>query len=190
MVKLHGGESQQFHYTGLVNPLMQATFSGPNNLGEDARGFYETLIANGHAADDFLFYLCEIYNPQISEDYLEGGGGNTLRIPLTLSLIENGVVDRVITTSRKLRDLHWVGVESGSGMDAALAESLATKGELSDLALKENVGTGGRFRQRPRWHATEATGARVDDAIARLRPDLDEAVNDLFIGLGAPPAAI
>jgi hypothetical protein len=75
-------------------------------------------------------------------------------------------------------------------MDARLAESLATRSELQELALREQVGSGGRLRQRPKWHATEATGTRIDEAIALLRPQLDEAVNDLFIGLGIPPAAI
>jgi hypothetical protein len=55
MVKLHGGESQQFHYTGLVNPLAPTTFSGPNNLRDDARVFYEALISAGYINDDFLF---------------------------------------------------------------------------------------------------------------------------------------
>jgi hypothetical protein len=190
MVKLHGGESQQFHYTGLVNPLAPTTFSGPNNLGDDARVFYESLISAGHLSDDFLFYLAGIYNSQIAEDYLEGGGGNVLRIPLTLGIIENGIVGRVITLSRRLRNLHWVGAEARDGLDSGLAESLVTKRELQELALREQVGSGGRFQQRPMWHGTEATGARIDEAIARLRPQLDEAVNDLFIGLSIPPATI
>jgi hypothetical protein len=82
-VKLHGGESQQFHYTGLVNPLVQASFSGPNNLGEDAQRFYAALVAAGHSSDDLLFYVAGIYNSQTAEDYLEGGGANVLRVPLT-----------------------------------------------------------------------------------------------------------
>jgi hypothetical protein len=57
MVKAHGGESQQFHYTGLNNPLAQPSLSAPNNLGADALTFYEQLAASGHAPDDFLFYL-------------------------------------------------------------------------------------------------------------------------------------
>jgi len=127
---------------------------------------------------------------QISEDYLEGGGGNTLRIPLTLTVVEKGIAGRVITLSRKLRNLHWVAAEASNGIDAELAESLATKPELQELALKEQAGSGGRFRQRPMWYSTETTSTQIDDAIPRLGPQLDEAVNDLFVGLDTTPAVI
>jgi hypothetical protein len=182
LVKLHGGESQQFHYTGLVNPLVQASFSGPNNLGEDAQRFYAALVAAGHSSDDLLFYIAGIYNSQTAEDYLEGGGANVLRVPLALPLVENGIADRVIRFSRQVRNLHWLGAEAGDGLDAELAESLANRHELQELALEERPGSGGRFRQRPSWRATEATTARIDEAILCLRPQLDEAVSDLFLG--------
>jgi hypothetical protein len=61
MVKLHGGESQQFHYTGLVNPLVQPDLAGPNNLGADARVFHDALITAGFVSEDLLFYLAGIY---------------------------------------------------------------------------------------------------------------------------------
>jgi hypothetical protein len=61
-------------------------------------------------------------------------------------------------------------------MDATLAEGLATESELQQLALIKKGGSGGRFRQRPMWHGTEATPNRIDEAVARLRPQLDETV--------------
>jgi hypothetical protein len=181
MVKLHGGESQQFHYTGLVNPLTQPSLSGPNNLGNDALGFYTALSTAEFGPDDFLFYLAGIYNSQIAEDYLEGGGTNVIRIPLSTTDIENGAAGRIIHIARQLRNLHWLGAEISTGMDAELATSLADRETLLSLAIEEVGGSGGRFRQRRSWRGTEATGARLDEAIMRLRPLLDEAVSDIFL---------
>jgi hypothetical protein len=121
MVKLHGGESQQFHYTGLTNPLAQPSLSGPNNLGANALEFYTALTIAGFSDDAFLFYLVGIYNSQVAEDYLEGGGANVLRIPLSVSDVENGAAGRVIQIARQLRNLHWISAESSAGIDANLA---------------------------------------------------------------------
>lgn len=180
MVKSHGGESQQFHYTGLSNPLAQPSLSGPNNLGADALTFYESLAKRGHTAAEFLFYLAGIYNSQIAEDYLEGGGANVLRIPLSLSAIENGAAQRVIDLAKQLRNIHWVNAEAANGMDAELAESLIDRNGLIALALDELAGSGGRFRQRRMWRSSERTNALVDAEVSRLRPQLDEVVADLF----------
>src|SRR5260370_21969155 len=62
MVKLHGGESQQFHYTGLNNPMAQPSLSGPHNLGHDALPFFTALTKAGFSADDSLFYLAGLSN--------------------------------------------------------------------------------------------------------------------------------
>jgi methylase of polypeptide subunit release factors len=184
MVKSHGGESQQFHYTGLTNPLAQPSLAGPNNLGADALEFYGALRTAGFGDEDFLFYLAGIYNSQIAEDYLEGGGANVLRIPLSTSMIENGVAGRIIQISTQLRNVHWLGAEVGAGMDAELAESLVNRETLLRLEIEEVGGSGGRFRQRNSWRGTSATSAHLDAMIVRLRPQLDEAVSDLFTRTG------
>jgi hypothetical protein len=184
IVKLHGGESQQFHYTGLVNPLVQASLAGPNNLGDDARTFCDALVASGCASGDLLFYLAGIYNSQTSDDYLRGGGANVLRIPLAPVLIENGRAGRVITLSRQLRNLHWLLAEGTAGMEAALAEGLATRQQLQNLGFQEQAGSGGRFRQRPTWHGTGPTSSLIESEILSLRPQLDEAVTELYLHVG------
>ena len=190
MVKSHGGESQQFHYTGLTNPQAQPSLSGPNNLGADALSFYEALMTIQHEAHDFLFYLAGIYNSQIAEDYLEGGGASVLRIPLSRSLIESGAAGRVIGFAKHLRNLHWISSEASSGMDAELAESLLDQQTLRALALDEVRGTGGRFRQRPMWRSSETTDALINGMVSQLRPQLDEAVAELFIPNVASSALI
>jgi hypothetical protein len=60
--------------------IAQPSLSGPNNLGANALEFYTALTIAGFSDDAFLFYLVGIYNSQVAEDYLEGGGANVLRI--------------------------------------------------------------------------------------------------------------
>ncbi|UHS63471.1 N-6 DNA methylase [Agrobacterium vaccinii] len=180
MVKSHGGESQQFHYTGLDNPLRERTLAGPNNLGADALSFYHALMSAGFEADDILFYLAGIYNSQTAEDYLEGGGQNVMRIPLSISLIENGAAGRIIDCSKKLRNLHWLAAEGETGLEKQLAETLASSIELVRLGFEEVGGSGGRFKQRPVWRALAGATENIDAEIVGVRPLLDEAVSDLY----------
>lgn len=180
LVKLHGGESQQFHYTGLENPLRQRGLVGPNNLGEDALAFYAAMLAAGAEPEDFLFYVMGIYNSQMTEDYVDGGGASAMRIPLETGLVESGEATRVASVARRLRNLHWLAAEGTTPMNRALAESLAPPDELEALGMERRSGSGGRFRQAVTWVATAATPGAVDEAVNRLRPELDEAVAGLF----------
>lgn len=166
LVKSHGGESQQFHYTGLENPNRPPNLVGPNNLGDDALAFFNEMRAAGSTAEDFLFYLAGIYNSQTTEDYLEGGGANVMRIPLDLGLVRNGRAARVAGLARRLRNLHWLAAETT--LEATLAESLMTAADLEALGMERQGGSGGRFRQRPSWQATEASAASVDADVNRL----------------------
>jgi hypothetical protein len=107
-----------------------------------------------------------------------------LRIPLSTTAIENGIAGRIIQLSTLLRNLHWLGAEVSMGMDAELAESLVDRETLLRLAIEEVGGSGGRFRQRTSWRGTDATSAHLDAMIVQLRPQLDEAVSDLFARAG------
>lgn len=180
MVKSHGGESQQFHYTGLENPLKPPALIGSNNLGGDAQAFLAAATATGRSPEDLLFYIAGIYNSQIAEDYLAGGGGNGMRVPLEPSLIADGVFGTIADISRELRNLHWLAAEASEGMPGDLAESLFQRDELEALDLVEMAGSGGRFRQRQSWQSSEATASRIELRVDELRLALDAEVDALF----------
>lgn len=180
MVKSHGGESQQFHYTGLENPLRPPNLSGPNNLGDDAQVFSAALVATGREPEDFLFYIAGIYNSQVAEDFLSGGGGNVMRIPLGLPIVSSGSAGMIIDIARELRDLHWLSAEASVAMDADLAESLCGRERLIELGMVEQGGSGGRFRQRRTWRAGVESAELIEDRISQLRPQLDDAVDLIF----------
>ena len=180
MVKSHGGESQQFHYTGLENPLRPPNLSGPNNLGDDAQVFIAALTSSGREPEDFLFYVAGIYNSQVAEDFLAGGGGNVMHIPLELGIVTSGMAGTIIDTARQLRDLHWLSVETQEGIDADLAETLLGREKLIVLGMVEQSGSGGRFRQRRTWRFGPNSGALIEERISVLRPQLDDAVDMMF----------
>jgi hypothetical protein len=183
MVKVHGGESQQFHYTGINRPSASAILTGPNNLGDEALAFYLDLAARGHDDEAFLLYIAAIYNSQIAEDYLEGGGDNVMRIPLDPRHLDRGLVDRIIAASRELRNLHWLSAEAHGGpVSAELAEQLVSIAKLGELEFAELAGSGGRFVQRRSWRPSAATSERLDAEISRLRVAVDSDVNDLYPG--------
>jgi methylase of polypeptide subunit release factors len=180
MVKSHGGESQQFHYTGLENPLRPPNLSGPNNLGDDAQVFIAALTSSGREPEDFLFYVAGIYNSQVAEDFLAGGGGNVMHIPLELGIVTSGMAGTIIDTARELRDLHWLSVETQEGIDADLAETLLGREKLIVLGMVEQSGSGGRFRQRRTWRFGPNSDALIEERISVLRPQLDDAVDMMF----------
>jgi hypothetical protein len=181
LVKLHGGESQQFNYAGLNNPGSQVGLDGPNNLGSEALVLWSNLTARGHSEDALLYYLAGIYNSRVAEEYLRGGGFSTMRIPLDAERLDGDLVDELIDTSRRLRNLHWLAVESRSGAVAAsLAESLVQSEMLQQLGFDEHAGTGGRFVQRRRWQPSEQSQELIQVEIRDLRETLDVQVGDLY----------
>ena len=182
LVKSHGGESQQFHYTGLEDPTRPPNLAGPNNLGDDAQVFYEALITAGGRPDDFLFYVAGIYNAQLAEDYLMGSRTNVMRIPLDPALVEDGRAGTLIGLAREVHALQWILVEGSEGVDQEAAEAALEPDLLSHLGYELRPGSGGRFRQRPKWVATDVTRERVEEQIGGLREDIDTAARAVFAG--------
>ena len=185
VVKLGAGTRQQLNYTSVRNPLVPDSLSGPNNLGSEALEFYTDLESRGMGDEDFLLYVAGIYNSQLAEDYLEGGGGNMMHIPLDPQRLEITFVDRVIATSRRLRDLHWLSAQNidGIGIDEALALRLATPSQLQALGFEQHHTREGRFRVRDSWRASERTSQAFIDVIAALRATLDADVEALYAAL-------
>jgi hypothetical protein len=158
IVKLHGGESQQFHYTGINRPSDSPSLVGPNNLGDEALALFFELSARGQDSEAILFYVAGIYNSQIAEEYLTGGGGSVMRIPVDPVHLDFSLVERIIATSRELRNLHWLMAEARGGrISAELAELLLRPSRLQQLEFEELTGPGGRFLQRRYWRPTVGT---------------------------------
>jgi hypothetical protein len=183
LVKLHGGTRQQFHYTGIENPLIPQRLDGlPNNLGDKALALHRTLTARGRSQDDILFYVAGLYNSRLAEDYLAQGGDDRLCVPADPELLRMEVVEQVADAARRLRNLRWLAVRLTDSREIEMrtVEDLLDADTIDTIGLRRVTSGGGRFRPRQIYQASENTMELLDAKNSKLETSLDEAVSDLF----------
>jgi hypothetical protein len=191
IVKLAAGTRQQLNYTGVDNPLAPPLLEGPNNLGSEAMQLYTSMAERRPnaekrvIAEDFLLYVAGIYNSQMAEDYLSGGGGNVMHIPVDPRRLASEIVDRITTTSRHLRNLHWIEseLEVNGRLRGQLAGQLSNESELASIGLSRTVPAGGKFRSGTAWILGDGTLELLSSAIAADNESLNADVARLFGGL-------
>lgn len=179
LCKLHGGTRQQFHYTGLYDPMKQERLDGlPNNLGEEALNLYRTLTDRGNPESATLFYIAGIYNSQLAEDYLQQGGGDVISIPLRVHPPSIEIIEEIARIGRSLRNLAWLRyiVSGATEVDLDLVRGLFRDDEAEALGLEEVAVGGGRFRSRTVFRITDDTAARIIQQQVELNTALDAAV--------------
>lgn len=176
------GTRQQLNYTGINNPLRGRELAGPNNLGGEALEFFQGLLEREHNDEDFLLYLAAIYNSALADEYLQEGGGNVMHIPLASQHLDTDIVDAVILSGRRLRNLTWLSVEAehDEPISEELAFSLASEEILRTNGFERAAGSGGRFRQNPAWRCGENTLDMLGRMRHEIQTDLDDGVRSLF----------
>jgi len=182
LVKLAAGTRQQLNYTGVRNPLSPDSLSGPNNLGSEALELFDELEARGLGDEDFLLYVAGIYNSRLSEEYLNVGGGSIMHIPVDPRRLNLELVTRIISTSRQIRNLHWLRSEGlrNAELDASFVLRLVNEAELQELGFSRHRVAGGRFRQSEFWTAAEDSGERIDILNEQLSDILNEDIEAIF----------
>ena len=138
------------------------------------------MTARGLGPEDFLLYVAGIYNSQLAEDYLNGGGGNIMHIPVDPRRLDPVLVDRIDATSRHLRNLHWIEseLEANGSLRAGLAGQLSHQEELLGLDLCVAAPAGGRFRTA--WRSGQATAELLLAAIETENESLNADVSRVF----------
>jgi hypothetical protein len=183
MVKLHGGTRQQFHYTGLHNPLRPDRLDrAPNNLGEEALSLWRELRERGHDDEALMLYVAGIYNSDTSEDYLEQGGNQVLRIPCGGGRVAISDIIEVVQLSRELRDLHWIcaELEEHDDLESEFVEHLGNPLIFEALEFERLGLQAGRFRRREIYRPSAQTLERLAARITTLQERLDGAVAVLY----------
>ncbi len=182
LVKLHGGQRQQFNYTGLENSTEQRRLDGvPNNLGVEASGLWRALEDRGRREDDLLFYVASLYNSETARLFMAAGGRDLLNIPTDLRRIDIAVVERLADAGRSTRDLRWleIGLARDGRFDAPLADELfGADREL--LGLVPARASNRRFRAEAYYVAGEETEGRIIARLEQLRAETSGLVEDLF----------
>jgi hypothetical protein len=187
LCKLHGGTRQQFHYTGLSDPMKQERLDGlPNNLGEEALLLYRRLTDRGNAGEAFLFYIAGIYNSQIAEDYLQQGGGDVVPIPLRLDVDSVELTEQIAVIGKSLRNLRWIASILMVSIEVRpdLIRDMFSESEVAALGLQEISVGGGRFRRRAVFQPAHDTATRISSRQIELNTALDAAVERLYAAVG------
>jgi hypothetical protein len=182
LVKLAAGTRQQLNYTGVRNPLIAENLSGPNNLGSEALELYAALEARGLGDEDFLLYIAGIYNSELSHDYLSGGGGNMLHIPVNPQRLDLKLVTDVIAISRMIRNLRQLQHEIFRTVLIAepVATLLAPQEQLESFGFVAEAAVGGRFRQERMWRSSGNSAELIEAQIDALKETLDQDVEAVF----------
>jgi hypothetical protein len=179
-VKLHGGQSQQFNYTGLDDPRRSQRMDGlPNNLTLSGEALYTALTNASGARDSLLYYVAGVWNSDLAKELLTDVG-NSLRpgvkIPQTED--ETGIVLEIAEGARFARDivhLHQLVSLGEQTISADVLDSFFDKEFLDKFGITRVVNRSRRFRSQ----AYYAIPAGLKDEL----PDWLESVESQINGL-------
>jgi hypothetical protein len=108
-VKLHGGTSQQYHYTGLHKPSTASRMDErPNNLTESGLALLDIIEAANLPQEALHFYIAGLYNSEVAAEFMDQAGSGSpfkIRIPGAKDL---ETVRELCVLSRRMRDLFWL----------------------------------------------------------------------------------
>lgn len=181
-VKKHGGTSQQYNYTGLVNPLQPHRMDGlPNNLSPGGLQLLSRLSDAGLPNDAFNFYVAAVYNSEVATEFLEEVSSSSpfqVRIPEQNQL---EVARDLAVAGRRLRDLHWL-LYLAQGTDEFEAVDLTTFDEslLSVVNISRQTVRGRRFKAREVYKAPNDLPERIRQQADSTQEDVDRLAVALY----------
>lgn len=184
-VKLHGGTSQQFNYTGLDNPGQPGRADGsPNNLAQEGSALLSALLDAGGQDEALLFYVAAVWNSALAAELLASVGSSArpgVRVPGTPAEVRMALeVAGLARTARDLTRLAQLLGESetltrlpASSMDPWLSGSLA-----SELGFVRTAG-GRRFKAEGVYEVPNGAQAIVAERMASTEARIEELVEAL-----------
>ncbi len=186
--KLHGGTSQQFHYTGLHNPTRPERTDGmPNNLEEEGAAVLVALAEAGGTPEALLFYVAGVWNSDLADELLADVASSArpgVKIPKTRSEAEAAL--KIAELAREARDLTRLGQILGNGARAS-ARIPASKIDpwiraslSSELGLTRVTERSGRFRAEDAYALPEGTAELVKERLVVTEARSEELVEALY----------
>jgi hypothetical protein len=175
-VKLHGGTSQQYNYTGLVTPTRSGRMDGsPNNLAPQGLELFASFAQAGLQPDAFIFYIATIYNSQIATEFMEQAGSGT---PFGIKLPAAGqmqIANRLSSAGRSMRDLSWLRhlAEGAETLDATILSQFSSD-FLQKMGIVKKESSSRRFKRRETYLIESEFAARVTEAVETLQEEVDE----------------
>lgn len=185
--KLHGGTSQQFHYSGLHNPGQPGRADGsPNNLAQEGSAVLDALLDAGGEADALLYYVAGVWNSALAAELLASVGNAarpSVRVPRSRAEAETALeVAELAKTARDLTRLEQMLDDEdtpsqlpSSWVDPWLAGSLA-----SGLGFARAADRGGRFKTEEIYEVPADAEALVLDQVSSAEARIEELVEGLY----------
>jgi hypothetical protein len=183
-VKLHGGNSQQYNYTGLIVPNgapEMSTLGAESNLWDAGVALRRSLVEAARTSAAVLHYVAAIYNSALAEASLDSEPTKPtgIKIPRTTAQVHLAVA--LSDVGRSLRDMHrllYDGPQVGSVERGAL-EALASATTLHDLGVRWVAEGGRRFKTSETFDLPDDWRVRLRAEIIERQASVDGIVEDL-----------
>jgi hypothetical protein len=183
-VKLHGGTSQQYHYTGVEDASRNMRTDGvPNNLTDKGNQIVDGLVSQGLAPDALLFYIAGIYNSDLAAEYLlQQGDAKLFGIKIPVNKKQASLAAEISSLGRRIRDLHWVAelLEDAGSLDPEFIDKLFPPAVIKKIGFEQSAPSGGRFKKAGLYHLTEGGRSRISEITADMQAVLEARVGDLY----------
>ena len=181
-VKLHGGTSQQYNYTGLHFASAADRIDGrPNNLTDSGLELLQIIEAAQLPPGALLYYIAALYNSEIASEFLEqAGSGTVFRIKVPARSNAEGV-QQLCGTAREMRDLVWLHcvAEGRESLDANEVEHFS-RDALVRAGLQKSQTASRRFRARDVYVVPNDLEAVMARRAESLQTDIDRMVSELY----------
>jgi hypothetical protein len=183
-VKIHGGTSQQYHYTGLeyggMSPRMDRL---PNNLTNVGLEMLEAFTAQGLPPAAIQFYIAAVYNSELAIEFLEEeGSGTALGIKVLTNKRAKKSAIELVRSAQRMRDLWWL-VYIAEGKEEIEAEKLDQKISadlLTQIGLGKAPAASRRFKSTDKYTVPAALRNIVQETAETIQEGIDKLVADLY----------
>jgi hypothetical protein len=182
-VKLHGGTSQQYHYTGIYNPVTSGRTDGmPNNLADASIRLVQMFREKGQPDEDILFYLGGVYNSEFSAEFMDEAPGRPLGIAVSSTAAAANLMVSIAKAGRMIRDLLWLIELVGDNrtVEATILECHFSEEFLRSIHITKQSQSSKRFRATKTYLIPEGFAAFAHSRRASAQATIDAAVGDLY----------
>ncbi|HWS86804.1 MAG TPA: N-6 DNA methylase [Pyrinomonadaceae bacterium] len=184
-VKLHGGTSQQFNYTGLNDPSRSQRMGGvPNNLTGAGEELYTILINAGGTEDSILHYIAGVWNSELAKELLDDVGTSMrpgIKIPETD--VEKKIALEIAEGARFARDIvhlsQLVSLNEPT-IPADVLDSFFDKGFLREFGITRVVNRSRRFRSQEHYAIPAGLKDQLPDWLESVESQINSLVETLY----------
>lgn len=183
-IKLHGGTSQQYHYTGTDYPGTEQRSDGlPNNLTDVGVRLLKGFRDAGIGAAGVLHYISGIYNSNLAASFLDNASsGVQFKIRLPDDAKEWSKAHDIAQAALLCRDLEMVRYRV-SETDSVKAEHVPKSlkdGELDGLGFELVERSSARYGNEKRYQVVGSAEERIRRRVEELEEEIEQLVDSLY----------